>query len=144
VSCRLVAHLEGLEAVARKAKPPAVACRGSCQIVVRRTGLPVALSAEQEEHSVLILELVRGRSSRFADSVAAGDGRAFHFLIQMGVGQISREGQVLDWRPPRDETKLPDVVIGIAGGYPRTEGALERTSHSARSADQILSLVIII
>jgi hypothetical protein len=56
--------------------------------------------------------------SRYAcRSPVAGIDRVLHLLIQMGVGEISREGQVLDWRPPGDESNLRNVVVGVAGDY---------------------------
>ena len=49
-----------------KQNPRRFPARGSVRASVRRTGLPVALSAEQQGHSVLILELVDG--SRLTNS----------------------------------------------------------------------------
>src|SRR5579859_3752294 len=95
---------------------------------MERAGLPVTLSAEQENHVVLVLQLVG--KSRLADGSAGCDDRADHLLIQMFPGQITREGQVLDRSPTRDDASLRNVVVGIAGGdTARSSGdGLERTS----------------
>src|SRR5882724_10930885 len=76
-----------------KEKPPAVSCRGFSWSVVRRTELPVTLSAEKHANSILVLELVRcsrlGRDRR-------EHNRARVLLIEVGPENIGRERQVLD------------------------------------------------
>src|SRR5665811_1420548 len=101
---------------------------------------------DREEHSILILELVHCR--RLTDSGAGGIDRAQHLLIQMGEGNITREGQVLDGSPSGDETNLPNVVIGVAdssrapnSSEPR--GGPERTADAADTAEQTLSRVVV-
>jgi hypothetical protein len=71
-----------------KAKPPAVSRRGFFRIAIRRTGLPVALSAEQDLYGVLIRQRVG--SCGLADTGTAGVSDCTrHLLIQMFEGRIS-------------------------------------------------------
>src|SRR4051794_38621556 len=45
----------GLHHARGKAKPPAVSRRGFCQTLIRRSGLPVALGADEHVEAILIL-----------------------------------------------------------------------------------------
>src|SRR6185312_2393331 len=64
-------------------------------------------------------------------------------LIQMGPGNIRREGQVLDRGPPSGETKLRNVVVGVAGGDTRTKGSLDRPDPAASAAQQTFRGVVV-
>src|SRR4051812_49849862 len=59
----------------------------------------------------------------------------------MRVGEISREGQVLDWRPSGDQTKLPDVVVRVAGGDARS--GCDPEADTSGSANQRLGRVVV-
>src|SRR4051794_5298832 len=112
------------------------------------TGLPVTLSAEQKKDSVLILQLVHER--RFTNRGAGGRGdNAHHLLIEMGVGEIRREGQVLHGGPASDGTQLRNVVVGVAVSSRaidtrEPENSPERTAHSVNAADQSFSRVVVV
>ncbi len=106
-------------------KTPAVSCRGLLfQALIRRTGLPVALGAQPQDPSVLVRERVESCRLANAEGGCSQACRTSVLLIQMGVGNFGPEGQVLDRGPSGDETQLRNVVVGVAGGYPRTKGKL--------------------
>ena len=80
-------------------------------ISVGRLGSEVALNADVQADSVLVLVLVdrgRLRSSR------GQKGRADELLVKMEPHHFRRERQVLDGSPAGDQTELRDVVVGVA------------------------------
>jgi hypothetical protein len=111
-----------------KEKPPAVSCRGPPS-VSSLSGSEVTLSANVQEHSALVPELVdRGRLR----SRRSENRNARHLLVEEERADFSRERQVLDGSPTGNHTNLGNVVVRVAGkacaladgvvGAPRTLG----------------------
>src|SRR6476620_9700920 len=61
----------------------------------------------------------------------------------MGVGNVSRERQVLHWCPAGDQTNLPDVVVGIAVDDTGPKIGPDRATHTANTAHQSLGGVVV-
>src|SRR3981189_1645738 len=92
-------------------KPPAVSCRGFSWRRIRRSGSEVALNANVQADSGLVLELVdsnRLRSRR-------GEGsRTRELLVEEEAQDFGRERQVLDRSPTGDQTEFRDVEVRVA------------------------------
>src|SRR5215217_3782888 len=85
---------------------------GGSPSVSSLSGSEVTLSANVQEHSALVPELVD--RSRFG-SRRRQNGRARHLLVEEERADFSREGQVLDRSPAGNHTNLRKVVAGITG-----------------------------
>lgn len=106
-------------------------------------GLEVSLCTEQQKQSVLVPEFVHG--CRLADRSAGRRDRTGVLLIKMGIGQIAREGQILDRRPAGNRTKLRDVVVRIAtGDAGSAKYGAERAPDAAHSTDQRLRGAVVL
>src|SRR6266481_894030 len=95
-----------------KEKPPAVPRRRFSWSVVRRSGSEIALNADVQSHSVLVLELVGGDRLR---SRRRQHRSTSEVLVEVEPHYFGRERQVLDGSPAGDHTELRDVVVGVAG-----------------------------
>src|ERR1700751_4816982 len=89
---------------------------GLNEIVIRRSVLEVALSAQQQGHVALALQLVGSR--RLTNCSTARGDRARVLLIDMAPSEVTRKGQVLNRGPSGDDTSLRDTVVRVAGGHP--------------------------
>src|SRR3954452_23070472 len=116
----------------QKKKPRRFPAGALCQVV--RPNLPVALSAEEQNDRVLILEVV-GRSRLGRDSNRGSRGhRTGVLLVEVGPGNVSRERQVLDRGPAGDETHLADREVRVTRGHagkPTTDDATTSTTSAA-------------
>src|SRR3954452_12939225 len=86
-------------------------------------GLPVALGANEQAVGVLVLQLIsRCRLGNARERRRRDHARVL--LVKVAVGEVSREGQVLDGGPAGDDTDLADVEVRVAGaGQGRERGA---------------------
>src|SRR5712671_2372421 len=119
-----------------KEKPPAVPRRRFSWSVVRRSGSEVALNADVQSHSVLVLELVGGDRLR---SRRRQHRSTSEVLVEVEPHYFGRERQVLDGSPAGDHTELRDVVVRVASrGKP-----IRSDYRSRRGRTQIVGIAIL-
>src|SRR6185437_4639295 len=92
-----------------KKNPRQFPAGGSFRDVVRRLGLPDALSAEHDGPGVLVAKGVG--ASRLTSGVGWQYNGARVLLIKHRIDGFRSERQVLDRSPAEVRTNLPDVVI---------------------------------
>ena len=96
---------------AAKKNPRQLPAGGSLS-VSSLSGSEVTLSANVQEHSALVLELVHERSAwepRLSERASAGE-----LLVEEERADFSRERQVLDGSPAGDHTNLGNVEVRVA------------------------------
>src|SRR5262245_46800336 len=94
-----------------KGEPPADSRRGS---FARQSGSEVTLSAEEQADRVLVLQLIRSDGLCYTRQDGSWRNRSNELLVEMGPGNVGREGQVLDRRPTVDETELGNIEVRVA------------------------------
>ena len=94
-----------------KRKTPGSCLPGVLLSVSSLSGSEVTLSANVQEHSALVPELVEGGRLR---SRRRQNGSACELLVEEERADFSRERQVLDGSPTGDHTNLGNVVVGVA------------------------------
>ena len=99
-------------ATGRTKKNPRQLPAGGSPSVSSLSGSEVTLSANVQEHSALVLELVDGGRLR---SRNWQNGSARELLVEEERADFSRERQVLDGSPTGDHTNLGKVVVRVAG-----------------------------
>src|SRR5204862_3675932 len=100
-------------------------------------GSEVTLSANVQEHSALVLELVEGGRLR---SRHRQNGSARELLVEEERADFSRERQVLDGSPAGDHANLSDVEVRVTGVVANVVANSSLAGVSCREASAIGSL----